>query len=300
MALTPMTKIEFLEACDAHALGALDPIDRERFHLALPDADVEMKEALDEALHTAELLSLTVSAAAPGPAVRARLMAQVAAQVTAEVKADTAGAKPARKFQFSEEPQPSLIQRLFGAGIPSRLGLAGAFSLLIVAVALVTYSLSLKEKLNGQTVALLDTHSRMDALADSTRSRITALQDSLSRKEAMLDIIRSKGMQMVAMGGMEDTARYGKIIWDPERKVAILQVSLPPEPDGMSYQLWVIRDNKPMDAGVFQMNAGSDGMYRIEQLVETDRKHINAFAVTMEPKGGMPQPTGKMYLMGEI
>jgi hypothetical protein len=297
MALTPMNRQEFLEACEAHALGALDPVDRERFHLALPDADPEMKEALDEALHTAELLSLTVVAASPAPSVRDRLMAQVRAD-----HAETAEPRPAaRTFRFSEESRPSLIERLFGSAGP-RIGFASAFALLLVAVGLGVYTSTLTDKLSAQKVALLDTHEAMDALADSTRTRISLLQDSLSRQKAMLEVISARGMQMVAMNGMEDTTRYGKIIWDPERKLALLQVSLPPEPDGMSYQLWVIRDNKPMDAGVFQVGAqeGGDGLYRIEQLVETDKKHINAFAVTMEPKGGMPQPTGKMYLMGPI
>ncbi|MCD6025441.1 MAG: Anti-sigma-K factor rskA [Fibrobacteria bacterium] len=291
MALTPMTKQEFLEACQAHALGALDPEDRERFYLALPHADAEMNAALNDALHTAELLSLTQSAVAPRPDVKRRLMAQI--------HAEAAGAAPARRF--SRETRRPLLERIFGAWMQPRLGLAAAFSLVVLAAGLVAYTLSLNDQLTARQTALADAHGRMEVLADSTRARIESLEDSLSRKEAMLEVLRARGMQMVALGGMEDTARYGKILWDPERKVAVLQVSLPPEPEGMDYQLWVIRDSKPMAAGVFQVSARSgDGMYRIEQLVETDKKHINAFAVTLEPAGGMPQPTGKMYLMGEI
>ncbi len=243
--------------------------------------------------------SLAAPDATPSAAVKKRLMSQIRADLSKT-------AAPTRTFRFSEEPKPSLFERLFGGasgnGWAPRFGLASALALVVLAVGLGVYTSSLNKQLTAKQVALLNTHQAMDALADSTRTRITLLQDSLSRQEAMLEVIRAKGMQMVALGGMEDTARFGKIMWDPERKMAILQVSLPPEPDGMSYQLWVIRDNKPMDAGVFQVSAGSsgDGLYRIEQLVETDRKHINAFAVTMEPKGGMPQPTGKMYLMGEI
>jgi hypothetical protein len=299
MALTPMTKQEFLEACEAHALGALDPDDRERFYLALPQADDEMNAALDGALRTADLLSLTLGAMAPGPDVKRRLMASVHADLAGNP--ESAPRKNPRPFRFPETRRP-LLERVFGAWMQPRLGVAAAFSLLVLAAGLVAYNLSLNEKLASRQTALLDARGRMEALADSTRARIESLQDSLSQKEAMLEVIRARGMEMVALGGMEDTARYGKILWDPERKVAVLTVTLPPEPDGMDYQLWVIRDNKPMDAGVFQVGArsGGDGMYRIEQLVETDKKRISAFAVTLEPKGGMPQPTGKMFLMGEI
>ena len=296
--MTPMERREFIDLCAAYALGALDGDDLRRFRETAARADDAMRAALADALKTAANLSLAAPEAAPPAAVKQRLMARV--------RADLAGAPEttalARSSRFRRAAKRPLLERIFGAWMQPRLGLAAAFSLLVLAAGLVAYNLSLNEKLTAQRVALLETHTRMDALADSTRTRIRALEDSLTRKEAMLEVIRAKGMQMVALGGMEDTARYGKILWDPERKMAILQVSLPPQPDGMDYQLWVIRDNKPMDAGVFQVNAsaGGDGMYRIDQLVETDKRHINAFAVTMEPKGGMPQPTGKMYLMGEI
>jgi anti-sigma-K factor RskA len=301
MALTPMNKHEFLEACEAHALGALDSADRERFQLALPDADSEMKEALEGARHTAELLSLTVVSAAPSPSVRARLMARVReeqAEVAIALDRESEARVPQKHFR-SERP---LLERIFGAWMQPRLGLAAAFSFLVLAAGLVAYTVSLNDRLARQRTALLETRLRMDSLADSTRNRISALEDSLSRKEALLEVIRSRGMEMVVLGGMHDTTRYGKILWDPERKVAVLQVSLPPEPEGMDYQLWVIRDQKPMAAGVFQVSgrASNDGFYRVDRLVETNRRRINAFAVTLEPKGGMPQPTGKMVLMGEI
>jgi len=34
--------------------------------------------------------------------------------------------------------------------------------------------------------------------------------------------------------------------------------------------------------------------------IASDRTRINAFAVTLEPKGGLPQPSGQMYLLGSI
>ena len=106
---------------------------------------------------------------------------------------------------------------------------------------------------------------------------------------------------LVSMSGLDvNPSGYGKILWDPVRKIAVLHVSLPPEAADKDYQLWVIRDKKPVDAGVFQVRySGQDGaLYKIDHLVETDKNHINAFAVTLEPKGGVPQPTGKMYLLG--
>lgn len=291
MALNLMSKQEFLDLCGAYALGALDANELALFLRTAARADAEMKAALSEALKLAAELSLAAPEAEPAPEVRDRLRDRLHARVQAEAPAP----RPARR-----EREP-LLGRILGAWMRPRPALALAFSMLVATVGLIAYSSSLKGRLEGKDLALLDTHERMRDLADSTRARITALEDSLGRSQALLEVIRARGMQVVMMGGMEDSTGYGKILWDPERKTAVLQVSLPPEPEGMDYQLWIIRDKQPMDAGVFQVAArGGDGFYRIDRLVETDRKRINAFAVTMEPKGGMPQPTGKMYLMGSI
>jgi anti-sigma-K factor RskA len=307
-----MNKQEFLDLCAVYALGALDGEDLARFRAAMTppnQMDAEMKAALAEALALAENLSLAAPDAAPSPEVKSRLMGRI----RHDARAAASPAVPARAVKTTARPRaaaPSGFSRLLGAWLTPRPALAAAFSLLVVTAGLLTWSLSLRGTVDVQRAGLGARDGRIAVLEDSLegaeamRARIVALEDSLAQKEAMLEVIRSREMQVVMLAGMKgNPGGYGKILWDPERKVAVLQVMLPPEPDSMDYQLWVIRDKKPMDAGVFQVGAdpaGAGGMYRIEQLVETDRRHINAFAVTVEPKGGMPQPTGQMVLMGAI
>ena len=103
------------------------------------------------------------------------------------------------------------------------------------------------------------------------------------------------------MNGLEvNPDGYGKIIWDPGQRVAILQISnLPAAPSDKDYQLWVIRNQVPVSAGVFSIRQPvEETFFRIEDLVETDKQAINAFAITLEPLGGAPQPTGPMYMLG--
>ena len=60
-----------------------------------------------------------------------------------------------------------------------------------------------------------------------------------------------------------------------------------------------IIDNKPFAVGVFPITDGAlNHIYKINHLLETDRRHISGFAVTLEPKEGSTMPTGKMILMG--
>jgi anti-sigma-K factor RskA len=271
-----MTKLEFIELCPAFALGALEAEERSRFLDALAVADEEMLTAFAEATQAAENLSLATPSAVPSATVKDRLMAEIKPHVVSIRKPQ----KPAEN---------SWLDRLFEAFNPPRLRFV-APALVLLSLGLVSYTIYLRNTLGRQSVAL-----------KGSAQRIVALEDSLSQKNAMLAVLSSKDMHLVSMSGLDvNPSGYGKILWDPVRKIAVLHVSLPPEAADKDYQLWVIRDKKPVDAGVFQVRySGQDGaLYKIDHLVETDKNHINAFAVTLEPKGGVPQPTGKMYLLG--
>jgi len=135
---------------------------------------------------------------------------------------------------------------------------------------------------------------------DTQNQRLLAIQGELNRKEELLNVLAAKQVEMVLMSGVPNfPVGYGKIIWDPDRKVAILQVSnLPPVPTDKDYQLWVIKGNQPISAGVFAVGTSEPAYFKIEQLAVTNPKEIAAFAITLEPKGGVPAPTGAMYMAG--
>ena len=136
---------------------------------------------------------------------------------------------------------------------------------------------------------------------DNQKTTIVQLKTELEKNKEILSVLQSKQIEIVTMNGLKvNPAGYGKIIWDPVKKSAILQISnLPPVPKDKDYQLWVIKDNVPISAGVFSFkDKKEENFYKISNLAETDKKKINAFAITLEPKGGVPQPTGAMYLLG--
>jgi hypothetical protein len=144
-----------------------------------------------------------------------------------------------------------------------------------------------------------------DQTIASQTTEITQLQDEVQREAEILKVLQSRRIDVVAMNGLEvNPVGYGKIIWDPDRKVAILQVAnLPAVPAGKDYQLWIIKnkDPHPVSAGVFAVanDREAQNYFKVQPLQIVDRSQITAFAVTLEPKGGMPQPTGAMYLMGK-
>jgi anti-sigma-K factor RskA len=83
------------------------------------------------------------------------------------------------------------------------------------------------------------------------------------------------------------------------RRVVVFFQNLPANPDDKSYQLWIIRADqpKPMSAGIFDVKKDGSASIAIENLpVDTP---IKGLAVTLEPKGGVAQPTNtNFYLAG--
>jgi len=83
------------------------------------------------------------------------------------------------------------------------------------------------------------------------------------------------------------------IYWDTRTKDVFLLVNKMPEPSAdMQYQLWAIVDGVPVDAGVFDMAKGIVTMKNIPRA--------QAFAITLEKRGGSPTPKGQMYVLGKV
>jgi anti-sigma-K factor RskA len=87
-------------------------------------------------------------------------------------------------------------------------------------------------------------------------------------------------------------------MFDPSSKRALLYAfNMPPLPAGKTYQLWAVLD-KPISAGTFGTDTGHKGRLLTPRMPELSR--IKKFAVSVEPEGGQPQPTGQIYLSGTL
>ena len=83
------------------------------------------------------------------------------------------------------------------------------------------------------------------------------------------------------------------------KKTAFFQVAnLPAVPTDKEYQLWVIRKEEKIPSGVFAVRSEREGYFNVMNLDVATKSDFDAFAITLEPKGGSPQPTGAVYLLG--
>ncbi len=60
------------------------------------------------------------------------------------------------------------------------------------------------------------------------------------------------------------------------------------------YELWAIAAGKPFPEGVFTVRPDGRGSVRVDAIPGV--ASVDVFAVMLEPAGGVPSPTGDMYL----
>lgn len=129
--------------------------------------------------------------------------------------------------------------------------------------------------------------------------RITELSGQVEQQQAMLEVLKAREIKLVVMNGLEaDTTAFGKIIWSNDMSEGIFHIeNLPAASNEKDYQLWAIADGKPISWGVFAVSQNNTLLKLKEDQTPAG---LQAFAVTLEPKGGVPQPTGPMYLLGNV
>lgn len=148
---------------------------------------------------------------------------------------------------------------------------------------------------------LSDKNSRLN----STKQQVEQLQKENSQTEASLEamnrqmaMLNNPDNKKVMMKGTENhPGMLASVLWNTQNHEVYLSVAnLPQPPADKQYQLWAIVDGKPVDMGVFDISPES-ALYKKMGATET----AQAFAVTLEKKGGSPVPTlTAMYVLGQI
>ena len=165
---------------------------------------------------------------------------------------------------------------------------------------------SLKSELEQratEAAELRDQLLQREAELDDAQIRLTQHETSLQRLARQSDefsgLFKNPSSKIVSLSGSEMAKAAGAfLLYDPSTKKAWLYAfNLPALPNGKVYQLWAI-DDKPVSAGIFGLDTGQKARMLIKNLAEFSR--MKKFAVTVEPDGGRPEPTGAIYLIGHI
>ena len=158
-------------------------------------------------------------------------------------------------------------------------------------------------------IALLTNRQALAELAlQSARNQLEAerllaqrqLADLTQQMKAQGDLANFKITTLASMLNNSPQA-LAVAVWDPARQEGILQVEkLPALATDKDYQLWVVDPQypSPVDGGVFTVDART-GAARIRFKSKQPVKTIDAFAVTLERKGGVPKAEGPFVLLGK-
>ncbi len=123
----------------------------------------------------------------------------------------------------------------------------------------------------------------------------TSLSRDLDR-ERSANAGYARALQLLG-GGAEVTQladAEGGLLVAPDGEAALVVCGLQPAPKDKTYEAWVIEGETPRPAGLFRGGGGCPPV-----LLERDVPRGAQVAVTLEPKGGVDQPTGPLLVRSE-
>jgi hypothetical protein len=148
----------------------------------------------------------------------------------------------------------------------------------------------------------------LDARLAAAQDEVVTLQRTLGTAQSETKLLRAQATVLVApdvlrvdlAGQPAAPGATARAWWSRQRGMVFTAASLPPLPANKSYQVWVIADQRPpISAGVMNVaDLGRDGGALQFFQTPADIPTPKVVAVTLEPEGGVPQPTGDKVLVG--
>jgi anti-sigma-K factor RskA len=263
-----------LEELELLALGAL-PEDEAATLQAHVSGCEECAANLAQARGGAALLAFAIKQETPAGTIKAELMARIRANRESETRSAWP-VKPAEVHLGASGRRPDSGRGWWN------------WVLVPVAVALALVSFALSWQNRRISAELEREHKAAEALIHD-RQQIDKLVSMLASPDTVTIRLAGTSDAAKASGVVKFNAKAGVVLYSAEE--------LPALPKDKSYQMWLVPANgAPISAGLLGPGGQAWGnMWTAEVPANTPAK---AFAVTIEPAGGMAQPTGPKVLLG--
>jgi Anti-sigma-K factor rskA len=276
-----MTWDEIKELGPLYALGAVDEDTASGIEDFLLEATPEQQHEISELREVAALLPLALPLPNVPEIIRDRLFVRISAEAqSASVDSDETQA--ALQTDGSTEPYEESAKVLAFTHAPRREASATRW-LLLAATVLLTFT---SGYLLWRNYHLQNENSQLARENERVRNEVREIVSPATR--------------IVAMAGKEAPEASAKVVWDTTRQTWVIYIfNLPPPPTDKQYQLWYVKGDAKISAAVFDTNPTGEKVLKLD-LPPDVVKGLAATAVTLEPKGGSPQPTSNLYLLGSI
>jgi anti-sigma-K factor RskA len=264
MSATPHTpRLE--ELLPAYALDALDGEDLRELEAHLAGGCEECRRQIDLWRGDLEALAAEVEPVAPSDVTRARVL---------------------RLASGTERAPVAMPRRTPGWTIAAAA----------VLLALALWGLLGQVRMGREVRSLEAERDRLRQQVEVLSQEVGRMRTDVQQARQDLQVIAAPGVQAVSLAGLGPSpSAKGRTYVNPSTRDALFYAfDLPRLPADKTYELWFIAAGKPVAAGTFEVNPRGTGTVRVERVND----QIQAWAVTIEPRGGVPQPTGAMVLKG--
>jgi anti-sigma-K factor RskA len=279
-----MTWDEVKELAPLYVIGALDEKTAHDLEASLDGATAEQRRVVARWIDVAALLPQALPLQTPPDHVKELVLnriAEEAQQTPIEIAVEESTLK-----EMAERAEDNVLPFFQSRPAEPRT----ARWVLVAATALLTFT----------SAYLFNQNSNLA----SERDHVARERDDLSRELAtsrrQVDDIVSSKTKVIEMTGDEAPEANAKVVWDKKAQKWVLYIfDLPEAPSDKDYQLWYVTKNSKISAAVFRPDGQGRTVLRVTLPPEA-LSGLAATAVTLEPKGGSPQPTGKFYLKASI
>jgi anti-sigma-K factor RskA len=137
-------------------------------------------------------------------------------------------------------------------------------------------------------------------LVASLQSQNQHFTNQVNLMDRELGVFRDPSFKMLKLQGTSKSPSSALMVaWSPARKKVMIDManaSMPANDKDHQYQLWAMVGGRPVDLGVFDADTTSKGMKEMKSIASAD-----AFAVTLEQRGGSLTPTmDQMMMIGKF
>jgi hypothetical protein len=227
------------------------------------------------------------SAPVPGPPDSARGVASLTGQgqrMTPGAQRPVTG--ETRTFTPPESQRVRTDARGSGRGV-NWYAIAATIALVITGAQMLRMT-SERNRLREQVAAL-------DSVAPAQVSDSSA--PMIAQRDSMIAAMTGPDVKVVPLMNQNAREPVGRMMWNRASNdwIMVTYNLRPPKP-GMTYQVWLVTADAKISAGTFKPDETGKTMMHARYAL--DRNALRSVAVTEEPEGGMPAPTGPMVIAG--
>jgi len=224
-------------------------------------------------------------------AMRARLMERAGNDVSPTSTEEVYVGSPTAPVLTLEPSEPRTIVR--EVYVPARPTLVQRFSPLFAMAASVMFVLSVLRLQD----TLQERNDAQAALQNATASA-TQMEQQLASRDSLVAAMSGANVKVVELASTSNLPPGAKMFWDRvANRWTLVTHDLTPVQSGRTYQLWLVTAKaEKISAGTF--NTDAKGRAVVQATYALAEGDLAAIAITEEPTGGSPQPTGAILVAG--